>query len=147
MLMAIAAKYDLELKQYDVANAFAYALIDREVYMRMPYGYQKKGTLLQLQKALYGLRISPMLWQKHFTTTLKSIGFQEMLHELCCIIKDGILLLFYVDNIIVAYHKKNLAAATEAVNMLKEKYTITRGDELQWFLSVEIIRLRDQHLI
>jgi hypothetical protein len=39
MLMAIAAKYDLELKQFDVTNAFVHALIDREVYMRMPYGY------------------------------------------------------------------------------------------------------------
>jgi hypothetical protein len=66
-----------------------------------------------------------------------------VLHKLYCIIKDRILLLFYVDDIIVAYYKKNLAAATKAVNMLKEKYTITRGDNLQWFLSVEIIRLRD----
>jgi hypothetical protein len=97
----------------------------------MPYSYQKKGTILQLQKAMYGLRISPMLWQKEFTTTLKSMGFQDVLHKPCCIIKDGILLFFYVDNIIVAYHKNKLNAATEAVNMLKENYTITRGDNLQ----------------
>jgi hypothetical protein len=147
MLMAIAAKYDLELKQFDVTNAFVHAPIDREVYMRMPYGYQKKGTILHIQKALYGLRISPMLWQKDFTTTLKSMGFQDVLHEPCCMIKDGIILFFYVDDIIVAYHKKKLAAATEAINMLKEKYTITGGDDLQWFLGVEIIRLRDQYLI
>jgi hypothetical protein len=75
MLIAIAAKYNLELKQFDVTNAFVYALINREVYIRMLYSYQKKGTLLQIQKALYSLRILPMLWQKHFTTTLKSIGF------------------------------------------------------------------------
>ena len=48
-----------------------------------------------------------------------------------------------MDNIIVAYYKKKIAAVTKAVNMLKEKYTITRGDDLQWFLGVEIIRLRD----
>ena len=36
MLMAIAAKFDLELKQYDVTNAFVHAEIDREIYMRMP---------------------------------------------------------------------------------------------------------------
>jgi hypothetical protein len=88
-----------------------------------------------------------MLWQKEFTTTLKSMGFQDVLHEPCCMIKDGILLFFYVDDIIVAYHKNKLDDATKAVNILKEKYTITRGDDLQWFLSVEIIRLRDQHLI
>jgi hypothetical protein len=54
-----------------------------------------------------------------------------VLHKLCCIIKDRIILFFYVDNIIVAYYKKNLAAATKAVDMLKEKYTLTRGDDLQ----------------
>jgi hypothetical protein len=36
-----------------------------------------------------------------------------------------------VDSIIVAYYKKKLAAATKAVNMFEEKYTITRGDSLQ----------------
>ena len=61
MLMAIAAKFDLEMKQYDVTNAFVHAAIDREVYMRMPRGYQKPGTLLKLQKALYRLRISLLL--------------------------------------------------------------------------------------
>jgi vancomycin permeability regulator SanA len=54
-----------------------------------------------------------------------------VLHKLYCIIKDRILLLFYVDNIIVAYYKNKLNAATRVVNMLKEKYTITRGDNLQ----------------
>ena len=39
ILMAIAAKYDLELKQYDVTNTFVHAILDREVYMRMPRGY------------------------------------------------------------------------------------------------------------
>jgi hypothetical protein len=62
MLMVIAAKYDLELKQWNVTNAFVHAAIDRGVYMRMPRGYQKTGTLLKVQKALYGLRISPLLW-------------------------------------------------------------------------------------
>ena len=61
MLMAIAAKHDLELKQYDVTNAFVHATMDREIYMRMPRGYKKKGTILRVQKALYGLRISPLL--------------------------------------------------------------------------------------
>ena len=75
MMMAIAAHYDIELKQYDVTNAFVHATMDREVYMRMPRGYQKPGTILQVNKALYGLRISPLLWQKEFTTTLQALDF------------------------------------------------------------------------
>jgi hypothetical protein len=103
MLIAIAAKYYLKLKQYDVTNDFVYAAIDRDVYMRMPKGYQKKGTILKVEKALYSLRILPMLWQKEFTTTLKALSFQTVLYKLCCIIKDSIIIFFYVDNSILAY--------------------------------------------
>jgi hypothetical protein len=70
LLMAIAAYLNLELKQYDVTNAFVHATIDRVVYMRMPDGHRKPNTVLKLNKALYGLRISPLLWQKEFTNTL-----------------------------------------------------------------------------
>jgi hypothetical protein len=52
-------------------------------------------------------------------------------HELYYIIKDRILLFFYVDNIVIGYYKNKLNAATKAVNMLREKYTITREDNLQ----------------
>lgn len=147
MLMAIAAKYDLELKQYDVTNAFVHATIDREVYMKMPRGYRQKGIILRVQKALYGLRISPLLWQKEFTTTLKALGFMEVPHEPCCMIKDGLIIFFYVDDIILAYHKSKTTEAEQAVKLLIRKYTTTGGDDLQWFLGVEVIRKRDQRLI
>jgi hypothetical protein len=147
MLMAIAAKYNLELKQYDVTNAFVHATMDRDVYMRMPKGYQKKGTILKVEKALYGLRISPMLWQKEFTTTLKALGFQAVPHEPCCMIKDGIIIFFYVDDIILAYSQCRTEEANQAVKLLQNKYTMTGGDDLQWFLGVEVIRDRKQGLI
>jgi hypothetical protein len=61
MALAIAARFDLELKQFDVTNAFVHALIDRIVYIRMLQGYSIPGKILRLNKALYGLRISPLL--------------------------------------------------------------------------------------
>ena len=147
MLMAIAAKHDLELKQYDVTNAFVHATMDREIYMRMPRGYEKRGTILRVQKALYGLRISPLLWQKEFTSTLKALGFTTVPHEPCCVIKDGIIIFFYVDDIIIAYDKQHTKEADHAVKLLQEKYAMTGGHDLQWFLGVEVIRQRDQRLI
>ena len=147
MLMAIAAKYDLELKQWDVTNAFVHATMDREIYMRMPRGYQKKGTILRVQKALYGLRISPLLWQKEFTSTLEALGFTAVPHEPCYMIKDGIIIFFYVDDIIIAYNKHRAKEADATVTLLQKKYTMTGGNDLQWFLGVEVIRQRDQRLI
>jgi hypothetical protein len=126
MLMAIAAEHDLELKQYDVTNAFVHATIDREIYIRMPHGYQKPGTILRVNKALYGLRISPLLWQKEFTSTLKTLSFQSVLHEPCCIIRDRIIIFFYVDDIILAYARLKEEEAQQAIKQLQERYTITQ---------------------
>lgn len=147
MMMAIAAHHDMELKQYDVTNAFVHATMDREVYMRMPRGYQKPGTILQVNKALYGLRISPLLWQREFTTTLKALGFQTVPHEPCCLIKDGVIIFFYVDDIILAYHKEKEQEAQQAIKSLQDKYTFTGGNDLQWFLGMEVIRDRTRHTI
>lgn len=147
LLMSIAAKYDMELTQWDVTNAFVHATMDREIYMRMPPGYQKPGTVLKVQKALYGLRISPLLWQKEFTATLEAIGFTVIPHEPCCMIKDGIIIFFYVDDIIIAHHKSQEKEAYEAINLLKKRYTMTGGGELQWFLGVAVIRDRKARTI
>jgi hypothetical protein len=42
-------------------NAFVYVLINRIVYIRILKGYSVLETVLKLNKALYSLRISPLL--------------------------------------------------------------------------------------
>ncbi|KAF7570285.1 hypothetical protein PtrM4_102870 [Pyrenophora tritici-repentis] len=147
MLVSIAARFDLELKQYDVSNAFVNADIDRTVYMRMPPGYRKQGTILQLNKALYGLRISPLLWQRHFTAFLLEIGFSPVPHEPCCMIRDGVFIFFYVDDIILASSKRHAEVARKVEEELKQRYNLTGGKDLQWFLGVEVIRDREKRKI
>jgi hypothetical protein len=147
MFMAIAAKFDLELKQYDVTNAFVHATLDRDIYMRMPRGYQKPGTLLKLLKALYGLRISPLLWQKEFTATLTTLGFKPVPQEPCCMIQSGIIIFFYVDDIIIAYHRTQEQEAMRIVTQIQGKYLCTGGENLQWFLRMEVIRDRTRKTI
>ncbi|KAI7772858.1 hypothetical protein LA080_001633, partial [Diaporthe eres] len=146
-LIAIAAKFNLELIQYDVVNAFVHAPIDQDIFMRMPRGYEKKGTILMLNKALYGLRISPLLWQKEFTRTLAELGYQQAPHEPCCYKKNGILIFFYVDDIVVAYRKNRQRQVDELAQQLQEKYKISGGDPIQWFLGMEIHRDRPNRRI
>jgi hypothetical protein len=113
--IAIAARFDLELVQYDVMNAFVNVDIDKEVYMQMPPGYKEAGKILQLNKALFGLRRSPLLWQRKLTTALISIGFEPVPHEPCCLTKDGILVFFYVDDIVFTYCKNHKREANEVI--------------------------------
>jgi hypothetical protein len=146
-LMAIAARFDLELIQYDAVNAFVNARLPYNIYMRMPPGYRLRGKILHLQKALYGLRESPLLWQKDFTSTLGKLGFTPVPHEPCCFVKEGVIIFFYVDDIVVAYRKANQPKVDFLIEQLKSIYQLTGGDELQWFLGIEIVRDRIQRLI
>ena len=96
--------------------------------MRMPIDYREKGKIYQLNRALYGLRESPILWQRHFTGILINIGLRPILHESCCLISgDGILIFFYIDNIILAYRKSQESKAKEILTKLKGYYNISSG--------------------
>ena len=139
-LIAIAARFDLRLIQYDAVNAFVNAPLDTDVFIRMPPGYRRPGTILKLQKALYRLRISPLLWQKELSTTLKALGCEPVPHKPCCYTLNRVLLFFYVDDIVLAYKPEERNTAYGLINQLKSKYKLTGGGNLQWFLGIEIIR-------
>jgi hypothetical protein len=146
-LMAIAARFDLELIQYDAVNAFVNAKLDRTVFMRMPQGYRKPGMILMLRKALYGLRESPLLWQRDLTATLQELGFKTVPHEPCCMTKGAIIIFFYVDDIVLAYKKERKNEIQSIINKLQNKYKLSGGKPLQWFLGIEIIRDREKKLL
>ena len=77
-LAAITAKFDLETIQIDAVNAFVHCDLDEIVYMKLPPGFTKPGRVLCHRKALYGLRRSPILWQKKLTSALRNLGFKEV---------------------------------------------------------------------
>jgi hypothetical protein len=146
-LIAIAARFDLELIQYDAVNAFVNAGLEEDVFMKMPPGHRRTGTILKLNKALYGLRKSPLLWQKELTGTIRQLGFQPVPHEPCCFMKNGIIMFFYVDDIVFSYRKHQEDTVRGLVGQLQQRYTLTGGEPLQWFLGIEILRDREEKLI
>jgi hypothetical protein len=142
VLLATAAKFDLETLQLDALNAFVHADIDETVYMRMPPGYGKLNTVVRLNKALYGLRRSPILWQTKFTGVLRNMGFTEVPQEPCVMKRGGIICFFYVDDIVFAYRKKDSKAVTEAVDEMQNHFRLNPIGELKWFLGMHIFRNR-----
>jgi hypothetical protein len=146
-VLATAARFDLELVQFDAVNAFVNAKLDDTVFMEMPMGHRKAGTVVQLQKALYGLRKSPLLWQRELTLTLQKLGFKTVPHEPCVMIRKQVIVFFYVDDIVIAYPKKRQSEMHQAVAGLKAKYDLTGGHDLRWFLGMEIHRDRTNKLL
>ena len=62
-------------------------------------------------------------------------------------IKNGIMVFFYVDDIIFAYRKENEEDAAAAITELQKNYALTGGKDLQWFLGVEVIRDRPNRML
>jgi hypothetical protein len=145
--MAIAARFDLELLQFDAVNAFVNAELDEDVFMRMPPGHRRAGWILKLNKALYGLRRSPLLWQRELTQALKALGYAPVPHEPCAYKRNGVIIFFYVDDIVIMFKNAKRKEALETVEQLQKRYQLTGGDDLQWFLGIEILRDRQRRLI
>ena len=106
-LMALAAAFDLEIAQLDAVNAFLNSPINEETYVEYPEGFREPGKVLQLKKALYGLRQSPKLWYDHLTSTLKQLGLSLVPDASCLMTNEWLTALYYVDDILFIYHARN----------------------------------------
>nr|XP_036589591.1 reverse transcriptase domain protein [Colletotrichum truncatum]KAF6801596.1 reverse transcriptase domain protein [Colletotrichum truncatum] len=141
-LMAIVARFDLETLQLDAVNAFTHATIDEEVYVWFPPGFRQEGYCLALRKALYGLRRSPLLWQKNLERSFKKLGLIPLQEDDCIYTNQYFIVFHFVDDIGVIYHKKHETKVKEAVQQLKKEYEMKDMGELSIFLGVRIIRER-----
>ena len=52
-------------------------------------------------KALYGLRTAPKLWQRHLGATLASLQLQQLKSDRCVWVGNNFAVLAYVDDLIV----------------------------------------------
>ena len=87
-MIALAVNEDLELESVDISMAFLNGEIDKEVYMRIPDGFEVEGEprdgedpkrwVVRLLKGLYGIKQGPRLWALKLHSVLSSIGFQRI---------------------------------------------------------------------
>ena len=119
VFFSLVVQYNMDMIQLDVVTAFQYALIDKEIYVEIPYFFELcehdrdlyrrlRRPVLKLKKALYGLPQSPRLWFETINKFLLSLGYVSLDHEPCFYIlkdKQGTtinMLLLYVDDMIIA---------------------------------------------
>ena len=85
-------------------------------------GYKEKGKVLYLYKALYGLKKSLLLWQRYFKSSLTKIGFSTVPYEPYYIIKKGVFIFFYINNIVFTFRKNKTGIIKGVIRELKIKY-------------------------
>jgi histone deacetylase 1/2 len=139
-ILSIVVSKGWSLRQLDVQNAFLHGILEEEVYMRQPPGYEDKTRphyVCRLDKALYGLKQAPRAWYARLSTKLLTLGFHASKADtsLFYFNKGGItvFVLIYVDDIIVASSSQE--ATTRLLNNLKKDFALKDHGELHYFLA------------
>lgn len=84
VILALVANYGWQVHHFDVKSAFLHGVLEEEVYVTQPEGYEVKGKeqyVLRLSKALYGLRQAPRAWNVRLDKSLKKLGFRRCASE------------------------------------------------------------------
>ena len=142
-VMAIINKHNLAICQLDVKTAFLNGTIDEEIFMEIPEGTDysmevKKTKVCKIERALYGLKISPKRWNERFKETALKIGLESHSME-PGLLRDGnqfLILLLYVDDMLIASNNpKQLKKVKEA---LQNEFEMTDLGEPKMFLGISI---------
>ena len=95
-----------KLHQMDVKTTFLNGVIEEEVYIEQPQGFEvedKKTHVCKLKKALYGLKQAPRSWYGRIDIFLMSLGFTKSKVDSNLYLKvmndEPMMLLLYVDDV------------------------------------------------
>jgi len=114
LLIALAAKLNLDIDQMDIKTAFLNGDLKETVYMKQPESFIQKNNeskVCLLKKSLYGLKQAPRAWYEKIHSVLLNIGLQRLENEPCVYYKKNnnkiLILALYVDDILIFSNDTN----------------------------------------
>jgi histone deacetylase 1/2 len=142
-VLSIAVSRGWSLRQLDVKNAFLHGVLEKEVYMRQPPGFENPHAphfICKLDKALYGLKQAPRAWYSRLSSKLCDLGFIPSRADTSLFLYNrsgvSIYVLVYVDDIIVTSSSDH--AITILVRDLNKNFAIKDLGDLHFFLGIEV---------
>jgi histone deacetylase 1/2 len=152
VLLSMALTQGWHLRQLDIQNAFLHGILEEEVFMRQPPGFEDPsypGFLCRLDKALYGLKQAPRAWHARLSSVLAALGFTPSTADTYLFIlrrpELTLYLLVYVDDIIVV--SSSSAATDRLVHQLGKTFALKDLGPLHYFLGVEVHKPRGGGLL
>lgn len=145
IVLSIAAKYKLEIQQFDVKTAFLNGYLDEDIFIEVPEGITfKNDCILKLNKSLYGLKQASRCWNRRFTEFLVKYGFVQSQAD-CCVyvgIFNGVkvILIIYVDDVLLVSSSSSMIKII--MKDLKQEFKI-RELKLKYFVGMEIERVNN----
>ncbi|CAI7810746.1 unnamed protein product [Closterium sp. NIES-53] len=142
-LLAGAAIKGWVVKQMDVTTAFLNGVLEEEIFMAQPEGFDDgSGRVLRLKKALYGLKQAPRQWHLKLRGVLEEIGFTPSTvdHSLF-MLGEGeqrSFMVVYVDDILIFSPFSDLVK--EVMLKLQDKFKCKALGDVSFYLGLHIER-------
>eukprot|EP01018_Ginkgo_biloba_P024370 Gb_37459 [translate_table: standard] len=116
MILAFSAQKGWKLFHMDVKLAFLNGILEEEIYIEQPPGFEiegHKGKVLKLKKALYGLKQAPRVWYGRIESYFLKNGFEKCPYEHTLFKKqnqqgDVMIVCIYVDDLIYTGNNENM---------------------------------------
>jgi hypothetical protein len=135
--MAIAAKMGWKLHQMDIKTAFLNGVIEEEVYVEQPQGFETH--VCRLKKALYGLKQAPRTWYGRTDNFLMSLGFIKSKADFNLYYKiendDQVILLLYVDDLFLTGNGKLII---DCKKKLASEFEMKDLGQMHYFLGLQV---------
>lgn len=140
LMLIMSAILKLETRQVDYVAAFCQSPIEEDVYVDMPRGFAKEGTVLKLNKSWYGLKQSPQTFFKYLKGKLEQVGLQSCEEvDPCLFVSSKVICLVYVDDTL--FFSPKVEYIDEIVNKLREAdVDLEYEDDVAGFLGVLLDR-------
>ena len=141
ILLALAAKYDLELDAMDITTAYLNGELEEDLYLLPPKGVKiPNGHCWKLKRSLYGLKQAGGTWNKTLDRALTDLGFCRLDAETCLYIyregKQLCYLVVYVDDLLLAATSRPFMDKVKA--MLAAKFKMRDLGKATYALGIEI---------
>lgn len=146
ILLALANQEGWHVHQMDVTCAFLNGVLDEDIYMRQPAGFERgNGLVCKLNKAIYGLKQASRSWNRRFHDFISGLGFNRSEHDFCLyyLLQNGVVMyvVIYVDDILIVSSSEK--AIWTLKRRLSEEFEMKDLREVKCFLGLNIRRDRE----
>jgi hypothetical protein len=148
ILLAYASSHKMKLFQMDVKSAFLNGLINVEVYVEQPLGFEDAtypDHVYRLHKALYGLKQAPRAWYERLWDFLIEAGFKigRVDNTLFTKIINNELFIcqIYVDDIM--FGSTNHKLCKDFSDLMTREFEMSMIGELNFFHGFQIKQLKE----
>ncbi|KAK6128492.1 hypothetical protein DH2020_037776 [Rehmannia glutinosa] len=147
MFLAYAAHKNFIVYQMDVKSAFLNGLLEEEVYVEQPPGFEQKtlgDKVYKLKKALYGLKQAPRAWYDTLSQFLTENGFTKgkvdrtlfLIQDKKSSTNDYVIVCLYVDDMLIMGNSHDLIMKFS--KLMQGEFEMSMMGKLNFFLGLQI---------